>query len=540
MFRRSSSQSSIFEVENYCPQALPQDDWCFTYKRRVLPLIDEEKFRHLYCEDEGRPNASIKTMVSLLIFMGMEKLTWRGVEFLYPRRMDWLIATNTPFGEAQIDHTTIFKFYQRLELDPTARELFVELTDAFIKACGTSLKKQRTDSFYIHGWLRILSRYGLFKETIRKFLQVLRKQKPGLYQEIKGQLPREYLEKDFDLTEKDRELAQRKVSLMARDLYRLKCAFKHHNQVHHYETFKILSQIFSQQCEVKETVQAEPEIVIKEKPDKGAICTPHNTEVRYVRKRDQRVTGDKAVVTETCDPQNKTQFITDADVVEATCPDSKQQPHLQDRLIENEFKPEKQYEDAGFVNGQTILDSKGNSIELEGPTAGRSQSFETYEQDDRPLDAGDFDTTMEEETNELAVNKCPNNQEPQDQKRSKKTGKMVVHFDRDICSACSYSERCPVKIGKRVATYTVSEAEYAGAVRHHHYMSDSAYRKECAVRAGAEAMVSELTRAHGMRKSRHRKQSRTRLQLIFAALACNVKRFIQHGEQYTYLQPQLA
>ena len=540
MFRRSSPQSSVFEVENYCPQALPQDDWCFTYKTRVLPLIDEEKFRHLYCEDEGRPNASIKTMVSLLIFMGMEKLTWRGVEFLYPRRMDWLIATNTPFGEAQIDHTTIFKFYQRLELDPTARELFTELTDAFIKACGTSLKKQRTDSFYIHGWLRILSRYGLFKETIRKFLQVLRKQKPGLYQEIKGQLSREYLEKDFDLTEKDRELAQRKVSLMARDLYRLKCAFEHHKQVQHYETFKILSQIFSQQCEVKDTVQAEPEIVIKEKPDKGAICTPHNTEVRYVRKRDQRVTGDKAVVTETCDPQNKTQFITDADVIEATCADSKQQPHLQDRLIENEFKPEKQYEDAGFVNGQTILDSKGNGIQLEGPTAGRSQSFEAYQQDDRPFDAGDFDTTMEEETNELAVNKCPNNQEPQGQKRSEKTGKMVVHFDRAICSACSYAERCPVKIGKRVATYTVSEAEYAGAVRHHRYMSDGAYRKECAVRAGAEAMVSELTRAHGMRKSRHRKQSRTRLQLIFAALACNVKRFIQHGEQYAYLQPQPA
>ncbi|MCK4590128.1 MAG: hypothetical protein KAT86_00135, partial [Candidatus Latescibacteria bacterium] len=83
------------------------------------------------------------------------------------------------------------------------------------------------------------------------------------------------------------------------------------------------------------------EIVIKEKPDQGAICSPHNTEVRYVRKRDQRVTGDKAVVTETCDPENKTQFITDADVIEATCPDSKQQPHLQDRLIENEFKPEK-------------------------------------------------------------------------------------------------------------------------------------------------------------------------------------------------------
>ena len=31
--------------------------------------------------------------------------------------------------------------------------------------------------------------------------------------------------------------------------------------------------------------------------------------------------------------------------------DSKQQIDIQKRLIENEFKPEKQYEDAGFVNG---------------------------------------------------------------------------------------------------------------------------------------------------------------------------------------------
>ena len=61
-----------------------------------------------------------------------------------------------------------------------------------------------------------------------------------------------------------------------------------------------------------------------------------------------------------------------------------------------------------------------------------------------------------------------------------------------------------------------------------------------AVRAGVEATVSELTRAHGMRKSRHRKNKRTRLQLIFAVIACNVKRFIRHGEKYEYLKPECA
>ncbi len=399
---------------------------------------------------------------------------------------------------------------------------------------------QRTDSFFIHGWLKILSRYGLFKESIRKFLQALRKQQPNLYLSIKEELSRDYLEKDFDLTEKDKELVHRKISLMARDLYKLESAFENHHQVKHYETFKTLSKIFEQQCEIGDSKDKEPEIIIKEKPDGDTICTPHNTEARYVRKGKQRVTGDKGFVTETCAPENKTQFITDTNDTESTHHDSTEQPEIQDRLIENEFKPDKQFGDAGFVNGQTILDAADKSIELEGPTAGRSQSFEAYENIDRPFDAGDFDTTLDEKTGGLTVNVCPNNQQPTDQKRSAKTGKMIVHFDKDHCSACLDAHRCPVKIGKRVATYNVDEAEHAGAVRHHRYMSETEYRKECAIRAGAEATVSELTRAHGLRRARHRKRSRTNLQLIFGALACNVKRFIRHGEQYGYLAPQLS
>ncbi len=540
MFRRSTTQSSLFDVDYFFRGVLPEDDWSFTYRAKVLPLIDEEKFRHLYDESEGRPNAPIKTMISLLIFMGMEQLTWRATEFQFSRRLDWLNATYTPVVRNPIDHTTLFKFYERLESDDTARDLFVSLTEKFIEACGTSLKKQRTDSFFIHGWLRILSRYGLFKETIRKFLQNLRKQKPGLYNSIEDQLSQKYLDKDFDITEKDREQAQRKVALMAQDMHHLVNAFENHKQVMHYESFQILCQVFNQQCEVKEGVNSDPEILIKEIPDKGAICTPHNTEARYIRKGKQRITGDKAVVTETCDPTNQTQFILDIEVTETTRHDSQQQDEIQRRLIENGFKPEQLYQDAGFVNGQTILKSQDNDISLEGPTAGRSQSFEEYHSQERPFDAGDFKSSFDEQTKELVIECCPAQQEPLKQKRSSKTGEILVHFDPAKCRQCSVQDRCPVKVGKRVATYSISEPEYIGAIRHHQYMSNPVYRKQCAVRAGVEATVSELTRGHGMRKARHRKRSRTKLQLIFAAMACNVKRFIRHEEKYGFPVVEVA
>lgn len=537
MFRKTSSQSSLLDAGNYISEALPKTDWSFTFREKIFPLIDENKFKHLYYDKEGRPNASIKVMVSLLIFMGLEKLNWRAAEFQFARRIDWMVATFTEIGKAFIDHTTLFKFYQRLEADDNARGLFTSLAARFSELCGTSVKKQRTDSFFIHGWLRLLSRYGLFKETIRKFLLSLRKQKPGLYENIKAQLSKNYLEKDFDLTEKDKKLAQRRISEMAKDLYKIVIAFENHRQVKHYETFKILTQVFKEQCDIK-SHSGNPEIIIKDKPDKNAINSPHNPQARYVRKVNQQVTGDKGFLTQTCDPDNKTQFITDVQVSKATEHDSTQQPEIQKRLIKNNFKPDKHYEDAGFVNGKTIIESKKNGIDLEGPTAGRSQSFESYESNTRPLDAGDFDTSCDEATGELIVNKCPGNHIPLSQEYSKKTGKLNIHFDPANCKFCSLKKRCPARIGLRVTTYSVSEEDYIGAVRHHKYMENPEYRKECAVRAGAESLVSELTRAHGMRKSRHREPSRTRLQLIFAAMACNVKRFIEHGHNYGYLVPQ--
>jgi hypothetical protein len=139
---------------------------------------------------------------------------------------------------------------------------------------------------------------------------------------------------------------------MEQDLYQFKTAFEHHNQLKHYEIFKRLVTVFKQQCEINETIDKNPEIIIKEKPDSDTICTPH-IEAQYVRQGKQRVTGDKGFVTETCDADNKTQFITDIEVTESTEHDSKQQPQIQQRLTEHEFKPEHQYEDAGFVMGKS-------------------------------------------------------------------------------------------------------------------------------------------------------------------------------------------
>lgn len=540
MYRPTSTQSSLFEPNVMFPGVLPKDDWSYIFRDKIYPLIDEEKFKHLFKEKGGAPNKSIKLMISILIFMAIEKLTWREAEFQFLRRIDWMVATSTALGDAFIDFTTLFKFYQRLEQDDTAYQFFQELTSLFIIECSVSTKKQRLDSFFMLGWLQILSRYGLFKETIRAFLLALRKHKPGLYEKIKDELSRDYLEKEFDLTEKDKDKANRKISEMARDLYILIAAFENHHQVKHYEGFKTLKKVFEQQCSVTKEKASEPKIEIRKKPvgDK-IISSPHNTDAEYTRKRKQTVVGHKAFVTETCDPDNEVQFITDANLETAKHADSKETLKIEERLEDNGTKPEILYGDAGFVNGKTILESAEKDIDLAGPSSGRSQSIENFEQDDRPLDTADFEVRIDDNTKELEVLSCPNKQKPLDQRRSDK-GHILVHFESETCSQCPMQDRCPVNIGVKISTLTISEEQYAGAARHQQYMEDSDYRQECGIRAGAESLVNEVANGHGARRSRHKTEKRSRLQLIFASIGCNVKRFIRYQVDCVQNQPEMV
>jgi len=538
MFKPTSPQLSLFEPAVIFPGALPQDDWSYIFRDKIYPKIDENIFKHLYCEYWGAPNKSIRLQVSILIFMNMERLTWREAEYQFQRRLDWMNATNTPCDMARIDYTTLFKFYTRISEDDVAYDLFQKLTASFILECKVSVRQQRVDSFFMHGWLAKLSRYGLFKETNRVFLQNLRKQKPGLYDSIHKELSRAYLKDDFDLTEKDKEKANKKIHEMADDMYHIKSAFENHHQVKHYKSFQILVQVFDQQCSIVEAdkKQAESdntiEVIIRERPDgkgKQIISSPHNTDAQYTRKRKQIVTGHRGFVTETCDLNNDVQYLTDVNLKAAGDSDANEINNLEDRLEENGFKPEALYGDAGFVNGASILEAAEKNINLEGPSAGRSQSIEGFAKEDRPLDVADFKVEIEDDTKELIILSCPNKEFPLDQARSKKTGQLLVHFDNEKCKECSLKDRCPVKIGAKISTLTVDEAQYTGAERHHKYMGETDYRKQCGIRAGAESLVNEIANKHGARKSRHRTEKKSKLQLILAAISCNVKRYVKHS-----------
>jgi hypothetical protein len=58
MYRPTTPQLTLTEPVFQIPNLLPEDDWSFVYRDKIWPLIDEDKFKHLYDEEKGVPNMS--------------------------------------------------------------------------------------------------------------------------------------------------------------------------------------------------------------------------------------------------------------------------------------------------------------------------------------------------------------------------------------------------------------------------------------------------------------------------------------------------
>ena len=56
-------------------------------------------------------------------------------------------ATQAACDMNSIDHTTLYKFYNRIAEDDVAYELFKRLTAMFVLECNVSTKQQRVASF---------------------------------------------------------------------------------------------------------------------------------------------------------------------------------------------------------------------------------------------------------------------------------------------------------------------------------------------------------------------------------------------------------
>jgi len=248
------------------------------------------------------------------------------------------------------------------------------------------------------------------------------------------------------------------------------------------------------------------------------ITSPHEPEARYGNKGNHEWIGYKLHVTETVDAELGARFITDVTIAPAFMQDNTPIVDIQQRLIERQVPPAKQYVDQGYMSGANVQASLNQAIDLRGFIRdGNVTKPEGFRLPDFSIDVADRQAT------------CPAGREavhwsPIDPK-VKNNIAFLVSFGKQ-CQTCPFFGKglCTDKLAGR----TIAISRHHDLIHARRLESKSvAFHQEMHHRAAIEGTLSELVRAHATRRARYRGTKKNQLQAAFTAVATNLKRLVR-------------
>jgi hypothetical protein len=538
MFRKRDPQCDLFESSSLIPPAkakLLRKSWAHTFRTKALSLIDEEVFSPLYCEDNGRPNKPVEVVFGVLILKEMFDLTddeaLEHLEF----NLQWHHALRLKPEEAHLCQKTLHNFRTGIMRHKLGRVAFEETTGRIIEALGVKVTRQRLDSTHIISNIAILTRLGLFCETIRVFLSRLRVDHSRLYKRVPEGLRSRYLRDDGEETryhDARSGEARRRLSVCARDLYRLVDRFRG-TAAAGLKEYGLLERLLEEQCEIAkneerprddddDSGEGQVPVKLKEAKEVGSdsMQSPHDPDVTYSGHKGK---GYEAQVTETCDEENEVEIITQVEVTDSCDGDAGATIPMIEGLAERGIQPEELEADTAYGSAQNAVKAKSMGTELVSPVAGGA--MEENREKDELLKAADFD--IDPAYGRPTI--CPAGHESvREQSDHDAYQKVKIVFDRAICEECPEFCRCPAKLNREGNGYVLKANLFKVNIECRRRAERSGeFAGRYNIRAGIEATNSELKRKHGMGRLRVRGRPRVELAVFLKVLACNIKRMVR-------------
>jgi Transposase domain (DUF772) len=395
MFRKTSPQRSLFSVENQMDSTKRirlEKSWAHQFHSNALPLIDEDAFAKYFDPDNGRPNKSVRMVVSVLILKEVFDLTDREVLEQLEWNLAWHHALDITPEEAHTCQKTLHNHRAMLLDDDEGVGLFERTTAKLIEAAGLKTQRQRQDSTHIVSNIRLLTRLGLFTETIRMFLEALRKEHPRLCAQVAEEVRECYLDREGYFADARGSDAPRRLDQAALDLFQLVQQFGAHKTVAKLEAFALLQRLFDEQC-ISPKGKRPKRIELQEKPSSSSLQSPSDPDVTYGHKGK----GYEVQLAETCVEENNFQVVTSVDVHGANESDQQQlKPALEQTERTCGAAPEQMHADSGYASGDNIVMAREEyGTELKAPIG--SKESKKY----IPIDEFEFDDSGEQ------VLRCP-------------------------------------------------------------------------------------------------------------------------------------
>ncbi len=500
-----------------------KNSWAETFRNEVFLRIPEDSFKVLYDPDPSRPNVPVNLLVGLEILK-----EWRGWSdeemydhFLFDLQIRYALGCDR-FGEGDFDLRTTYYFRRRVSEYAlrTGKNLFEEVfkvvTDEQIEKYRVKTHIQRMDSTQILSNIADLSRLELLVEAMQRLYRILSPADQAAYQEAFHPYIKETAGQ-YTYRIHGKEAVWQQIEQMGQVLADLLEKLKPYRE---QSIYQVVRRFFDENFTWEATqVKAKSNAEITP----GCLQSFDDLEATYRVKCHRDYKGYVGNITETCDPGNPLQLITDVQVEPNRVSDivllKKALSNLQERT-----NLEKLVTDGGYVSPE--VDVRLMESGIEQITTGLTGTLPDHHGGKKAL--SDFEMELDQEGN-ITQAVCPVGQSAAIH-RSASQRSFKLEFDPKICLTCPLflGGQCPIQTNKKknLCFLTVPKERAISSQRRRRF---ERYKEEArALRPAVEATVFQIKHALKRGKVRVRGLFRTTWVIFCSALAVNLRRIYRH------------
>ena len=482
----------------------------------IFSGIDEGNFKPLYSEKASRPNVAVNILVSALILKELKGISYNELMESMMFDMRFKIALGLiSIDEEPFSRATLFNFQNRLlEYEQQTgidliEQVFDNLTSQQIKQLKLKADIQRTDSTLVSSNIRKYSRVQLLIEVLIRLERILDEtDKRRIGEQLQAYLK----------TGSDKYVYALKSNELPRELEKLgKVYHAVHTEINEKASYHAKKGFINFERAYKEHFivvnhQASPKPT--EELNSGMLQSPDDQDATYRKKKEQQSKGYTLNGTETANPDNPIQLLTDIAVNPNNVDDSVILNERIDVIKEKTPELNELHTDGGYG-------SEGNDKKLAGSeivqvtTAVRGRESEIEKKIGQSSQSPDAYTV-----------KCP--RQTVESTPTKKRHK--VRFDLNTCKQCPLKEKC--RIFKNKGRYYFTHEDYLLSKRNGNINKIPNERRK--IRPNVEATMKEFkTRTRGG-KLKVRGLFKTSLFAFSVGIAINFGRIYRHiaGNEY--------
>jgi hypothetical protein len=494
-----------------------ENSWAGVFYQEFFCRLKEEPFSVLYADKPSRPNIPVNVLV------GLEYLKagfgWSDEElydaFIYNMQVRYALGYQQ-LGEGDFELRTLYNFRQRLSRYMQAQginlldQAFEQVTDEQIAAFKLKTGKQRMDSTFVASNIRKMGRLQLLVEVLQRVQHMLKESDQEKYAEAFGPYLNGhagqyvYRVKGKNTSEHIRQIG----IFMQRLLVDLKEAYVEE------AVYQVLERVFGEHyCLDGQEVQAKT----GDQLSASSLQSPDDLEATYREKACRSHRGYVANITESCDPENSLQLITQVQVEPNNTDDAhmlvEALPNLKERTDLDTI-----YTDGGHGS------PKADEVLTEHQVTQVQTAIRGRTPHPDKLHLSDFEIKQTETGKPVQIT-CPHEQHVAVKMGSKRKG-FVAHFDDAVCQACPFSQagQCPARPGKRDVRFRLYFSQQQAQLSQRRRRSTTQKKAGRNLRAAVEATVREVKHPFPAGKLPVRGKFRMTCMLIGSAAMANVRR----------------